>query len=54
MRAAATDWTYLQSRYPPELVDALRRSFEKGGPFEVTAEELSADTEFGTSEAHNS
>jgi hypothetical protein len=45
------DWKMLEDRHPPSLVGALRVVFETNEPFELTPEELSADTESSARDA---
>jgi hypothetical protein len=37
-------WNELSTTYPPDLVRAVRQFFDRGGPFETSAAELSAET----------
>jgi hypothetical protein len=37
-------WNELSTTYPPDLVRAIRQLFDRGGPFETSAAELSAET----------
>lgn len=44
MRAPAIPWEELSREYPIELVQAVSRLFERGGPFETSGLELSSET----------
>jgi pimeloyl-ACP methyl ester carboxylesterase len=44
VRAPEIPWDGLSKRYPTELVQAVRRLFERGGPFETSGLELSSET----------
>ena len=44
MRVAEISWEELSRKYPTELVQAVRRLFERGGPFETSGLELSSET----------
>src|ERR1700733_7597321 len=39
-------WESLAETYPPELVSAMRELFVRGGPFQISAKELSSQTHY--------
>jgi hypothetical protein len=39
-------WENLQETFPPELVSAMRELFVRGGPFQISAKELSSQTQY--------